>query len=219
MMVKKYELIVWDWDGTLMDSTPTIVTCIQEACRDLELPVPSDSVASHVIGLGVFDALKAAVPSVTEKDHPRLVERFRYHYLSKDHELSLFEGVRELLERLQRNGHLLAVATGKSRKGLNRSLDFHAMHDLFADTKTADESFPKPHPGMLIELSESLMVPIDKVLMIGDTTHDVLMAKNAGADVVAVTYGAHPVDVLKSETPLHCAHNVAELADWLSEHA
>ena len=137
----------------------------------------------------------------------------------KDHELDLFAGVRDLLERLVKEGHLLAVATGKSRKGLDRSLSFHDMHDLFADTRTADESFPKPHPAMLMELSQSLMVPLERVLMIGDTTHDVLMAKNAGADVVAVTYGAHPKEVLEQESPLHCVHNVNELAQWLSKHA
>ena len=218
-MPKKYELIVWDWDGTLMDSTATIVQCIQQACRDLDLPVPDDTLASHVIGLGVHDALRVAVPTVTERQHPELVNRFRYHYLSKDHELDLFAGVRDLLEGLVKEGHLLAVATGKSRKGLDRSLSFHDMHDLFADTRTADESFPKPHPAMLMELSQSLMVPLERVLMIGDTTHDVLMAKSAGADVVAVTYGAHPKEVLEQESPLHCVHNVNELAKWLSEHA
>ncbi len=215
----KYELIVWDWDGTLMDSAPTIVRCIQDACRDLNLPVPDDSMASHVIGLGVQEALRRAVPTVTVQDHPKLVDRFRFHYLSKDHELSLFEGAKELLYELKNKGHLLAVATGKSRKGLNRSLDFHDLHDVFVDTRTPDETFPKPHPGMLLELSEGLMVPMEKVLMIGDTTHDLLMANNAGADAVAVTYGAHPEHVLKTENPKACLSNVAELSQWLASYA
>lgn len=217
-MAKNYELIVWDWDGTLMDSTPTIVHCIQEACRDLNLPVPPDSLASHVIGLGINDALRTAAPSVTVEQHPKLVERFRFHYLSKDHELNLFEGARDLLNDLKSDGYLLAVATGKSRKGLDRSLGFHDLYDMFADTRTADETFPKPHPAMLIELSESLMVPVEKMLMIGDTTHDLLMAKNAGVDSVALTYGAHPEHVLKAEKPLLCAKNIQELADWLVTH-
>ncbi len=215
----KYELIVWDWDGTLMDSTPTIVRCIQDACRDLSLPIPDDSMASHVIGLGVQEALRRAVPTVTVQDHPKLVDRFRFHYLSKDHELSLFEGAKELLYELKNKGHLLAVATGKSRKGLNRSLDFHDLHEVFVDTRTPDETFPKPHPGMLTELSEGLMVPMEKVLMIGDTTHDLLMANNAGADAVAVTYGAHPEHVLKTENPKACLSNVAELSQWLASYA
>jgi len=215
----KYELIVWDWDGTLMDSTPTIVQCIQQACVDLELPVPDDSLASHVIGLGVQDALRIAVPSVRVDQHPRLVDRFRYHYLAKDHELHLFTGIKDLLNDLKTRGHLLAVATGKSRKGLDRSLRFHELNDMFADTRTPDECFSKPHPGMLLELSESLAVPMDKVLMIGDTTHDLLMAKNAGADAVAVTYGAHPEYVLKKEEPLSCVNDVRELSAWLLNHA
>lgn len=210
---------MWDWDGTLMDSTPTIVKCIQQACVDLELPVPDDSVASHVIGLGVQDALRTAVPSVRVDQHPRLVDRFRYHYLSKDHELHLFVGIKDLLNQLKANGHLLAVATGKSRKGLDRSLNFHDLNDMFADTRTPDECFSKPHPAMLIELSESLAVPMEKVLMIGDTTHDLLMAKNAGADAIAVTYGAHPEHVLRKEEPLMCIGQVEELSEWLLTHA
>jgi phosphoglycolate phosphatase len=215
----RYELIVWDWDGTLMDSTPTIVQCIQDACRDLNLPIPDDSMASHVIGLGIQESLRKACPTVSVDDHYKLIDRFRFHYLSKDHELSLFEGARDLLYRLKDKGHLLAVATGKSRKGLDRSLGFHQLEDLFDDTRTADETFSKPHPAMLIELSESLMVPMEKMLMIGDTTHDLLMANNAGADAVAVTYGAHPEHVLKTENPLACLSNVAELSDWLAGNA
>ena len=202
-----------------MDSTPTIVKCIQQACVDLELPVPDDSVASHVIGLGVQDALRTVVPSVRVDQHPRLVDRFRYHYLSKDHELHLFVGIKDLLNQLKANGHLLAVATGKSRKGLDRSLNFHDLNDMFADTRTPDECFSKPHPAMLIELSESLAVPMEKVLMIGDTTHDLLMAKNAGADAIAVTYGAHPEHVLRKEEPLMCIGQVEELSEWLLTHA
>ena len=215
----KYELIVWDWDGTLMDSTPTIVRCIQESCRDLNLPVPNDSMASHVIGLGIQEALRRAVPTVSVEDHPKLVDRFRFHYLSIDHELNLFEGAKDLLFSLKDKGHLLAVATGKSRKGLDRSLGFHGLHEVFVDSRTPDETFAKPHPGMLLELSEALLVPMEKILMIGDTTHDLLMANNAGADAVAVTYGAHPIDVLRTENPLTCCTNVKELAEWLAAHA
>ncbi len=215
----RYDLIVWDWDGTLMDSTPTIVQCIQDACRDLDLPVPDDSMASHVIGLGIQESLRKACPSVSVDDHYKLIDRFRFHYLSKDHELSLFEGARDLLDSLKTKGHLLAVATGKSRKGLDRSLGFHQLEDLFDDTRTADETFSKPHPAMLIELSESLMVPMERMLMIGDTTHDLLMANNAGVDAVAVTYGAHPEHVLKTESPLACVKNVSELSDWLAGNA
>ena len=218
-MSLRYELIVWDWDGTLMDSTPTIVKCIQDACRDLALPVPEDSVASHVIGLGIQESLRKACPTVSVDDHYKLIDRFRFHYLSKDHELSLFVGAKDLLYQLKDRGHLLAVATGKSRKGLDRSLGFHQLEDVFADSRTPDESKSKPHPGMLLDLSDALLVPMEKILMIGDTTHDLGMANAAGADAVGVTYGAHPEHVLKTENPLACVKNVPELSEWLASNA
>lgn len=211
----RYEMIVWDWDGTLMDSTPTIVDCIQKACADLGLPVPADEVASHVIGLGLPEALRIAVPSITQERHPELVHRFRYYYLAKDHELTLFRGARELLASLKERGHYLAVATGKPRHGLDRSLKFHQLEDMFVDTRTADETRSKPHPLMLLELSDALMVPPEKMLMIGDTSHDIDMALNAGVDAVAVTYGAHPAHSLRQLNPLACVDSVEELADFL----
>lgn len=212
---RRYELIVWDWDGTIMDSTPTIVHCIQQACRDLNFPVPEDSIASHVIGLGVHDSLRRVVPSIDPAHFPKLVDRFRFHYLAKDHELHLFQGMRDLLEDLKTQGFLLGVATGKPRRGLDRSLRHHQLEHLFHDTRTADESFSKPHPGMLLDLSDSLQVPVRKMLMIGDTTHDLEMAQAAGVDGVAVTYGAHPADALRSANSLACLDNVKQLADWL----
>jgi phosphoglycolate phosphatase len=211
----RYQMIVWDWDGTLMDSTPTIVECIQKACADLDLPIPSDELASHVIGLGLADALRIAVPALTPERHPALVERFRYYYLAKDHELTLFKGARELLSTLKDRGHFLAVATGKPRHGLNRSLKFHQLEDMFTDTRTADETKSKPHPQMLLELSDALMVPLDKMLMIGDTSHDLNMALNAGVDAVAVTYGAHPANSLRALNPVKCVDTVEELAHFL----
>lgn len=211
----RYQMIVWDWDGTLMDSTPTIVECIQKACADLDLPIPTDELASHVIGLGLADALRIAVPAITPQRHPELVARFRYYYLAKDHELTLFKGARELLSTLKGRGHYLAVATGKPRHGLNRSLKFHELEDMFTDTRTADETRSKPHPQMLLELSDSLMVPLDKILMIGDTSHDLNMALNAGVDAVAVTYGAHPANSLRELNPVACVDTVEELANFL----
>ena len=210
-----YEMIVWDWDGTLMDSTPTIVDCIQKSCADLSLPVPADELASHVIGLGLQDALRIAVPQLTPTQYPQMLERFRYYYLAKDHELNLFNGIRELLAQLKARGHYLAVATGKPRAGLNRSLKFHELEDMFVDSRTADETRSKPHPQMLHELSESLMIPVGKMLMIGDTSHDLLMASNAGVDAVAVTYGAHPAQSLKALNPLACVDTVEQLAAFL----
>ncbi len=215
---RRYDLIVWDWDGTIMDSTPTIVQCIQQSCRDLGFKEPDDSLASSVIGLGIQDSLRRAVPWIEPIHFPKLTERFRYHYLAKDHELHLFSGVRELLAGLREDGYLLGVATGKSRVGLDRSLQHHQIGHLFHETRTADESFSKPHPGMLLELSDVMQVPTRRMLMIGDTTHDLDMAANAGVDAVAVTYGAHPPNTLKEAPSLAHVDDVAQLAQWLKDH-
>jgi phosphoglycolate phosphatase len=213
---RRYDLVVWDWDGTIMDSTPTIVHCIQQACRDLGFKEPDDSLASSVIGLGIHDSLRRAVPWIEPVHFPSLTERFRYHYLAKDHELHLFVGIRELLEKLRADGYLLGISTGKSRVGLNRSLEFHELGHLFHETRTADESFSKPHPGMLLELSDATQVSVRRMLMIGDTTHDLDMAANAGVDAVAVTYGAHPLVTLKASPSLAHVDNVQQLAQWLN---
>ena len=215
---RRYDLIVWDWDGTLMDSTPTIVQCIQQACRDLDLAEPNDTLASSVIGLGIDDSLRRAVPSIAPARYPALVERFRFHYLARDHELHLFIGIQELLEHLRQAGFLLAVATGKSRRGLDRSLGFHQLEGLFHASRTADETASKPNPAMLLELSDILQVPLRRMLMIGDTTHDLLMAQNAGVDSVGVTYGAHPPEELRAANALICVDNVHELAQWCKQH-
>ena len=200
-----------------MDSTPTIVQCIQQACRDLGFKEPDDSLASSVIGLGIHDSLRRAVPWIEPTHFPKLTDRFRYHYLAKDHELHLFTGIRELLMQLRADGYLLGVATGKSRVGLDRSLGFHDIGHLFHETRTADESFSKPHPGMLLELSDVTQVPVRRMLMIGDTTHDLDMAANAGVDAVAVTYGAHPLDTLKTSPSLAHVDDVEQLSQWLKE--
>ena len=214
---RRYDLIVWDWDGTIMDSTPTIVHCIQQACRYLGFKAPDDTLASSVIGLGIQDSLRRAVPWIEPIHFQKLTERFRFHYLAKDHELDLFVGIRELLEKLRNDQFLLGVATGKSRVGLDRSLNHHQIGHLFHETRTADESFSKPHPGMLLELSDVTQVPTRRILMIGDTTHDLDMASNAGVDAVAVTYGAHPVDTLKTSKSLAHVNDVAELSQWLEK--
>ncbi|MRW92127.1 HAD-IIIA family hydrolase [Duganella sp. FT80W] len=216
---KQFDLIVFDWDGTLMDSTLTIVKCIQAAARDLGLPIPRDDAAAHVIGLGLHEAMQAVLPDIDPAYYPRMVERYRYHFLSKDHEISLFPGVYDMLQELSQNGYFLAVATGKSRVGLNRAMNDVKVLSLFDATRCADETFSKPHPAMLQELTRELGQDMRRTVMIGDTTHDLLMASNAGAAAVAVEYGAHPVDQLTACKPLYSAKTVAELHQWLSEHA
>ncbi len=214
-MAKRFELIVFDWDGTLMDSAAAIVRAMQAASVDLGLAPPSDARARHVIGLGLSDALHHAVPDLPAEAYPRMVERYRHHYLSSDHELTLFDGTVELIADLHDRGHLLAVATGKSRKGLDRALGFSGLGRYFHATRCADECFSKPHPAMLHELMDELGVMADTCLMIGDTTHDLLMAKNAGVAGLAVSFGAHPVEQLEAEAPLACIHTPAELRAWL----
>ena len=215
----QFDLIVFDCDGTLMDSTATIVRCIQSAARDLGLPVPSDTSASHVIGLGLSEAMAAVMPDIEPAMYPRMVERYRYHYLTKDHELVLFKGVREMLRELKQEGYFLAVATGKSRVGLNRSLNAAGLLSTFDATRCADETFSKPHPAMLQELTRELGQVLRRTVMIGDTTHDLMMATNAGASGVAVEFGAHPVHQLQACRPLFSAKSIPELHAWLLENA
>jgi phosphoglycolate phosphatase len=219
MARRQFDLIVFDWDGTLMDSTATIVKCIQASAKDLGVPIPDQQSASYVIGLGLQDAMQAALPNLDPKYYPRMVERYRYHYLTRDHELTLFQGVREMLTDLAQEGYFLAVATGKSRVGLNRSLDAVKLLSLFDATRCADETFSKPHPAMLQELTRELGQDIKRTVMVGDTTHDLQMASNAGAAGIAVHYGAHPVHQLQALGPLHSVDSVTELHAWLLENA
>jgi phosphoglycolate phosphatase len=219
MARKQFDLIVFDWDGTLMDSTTTIVKCIQASAKDLGLPIPDNRTAAYVIGLGLMDAMQAVLPGVDPKFYPRMVERYRYHYLAQDQELSLFEGAREMLTDLSQQGYFLAVATGKSRVGLNRALDTVKLLSLFDATRCADETFSKPHPAMLQELTRELGQDLKRTVMIGDTTHDLQMAINAGAAGVAVEYGAHGIPELHALNPLYSAQSIAQLHGWLNENA
>lgn len=219
MAKNRFDLIVFDWDGTLMDSTGAIVKCIQASARDLGLPVPARELAAHVIGLGLQEALEKAVPGLDPRHYPRMVERYRHHYLSQDHELTLFDGVREMLQDLSQQGYFLAVATGKSRVGLARALHAAELISFFDATRCADETFSKPHPAMLNELTRELGQEMARTVMIGDTTHDLQMAINAGAAGVAVHYGAHPPHELQALAPVYAAESVPALHAWLREHA
>lgn len=219
MARQRFDLIVFDWDGTLMDSTPTIAKCIQLASKDLGLPVPDDSAASHVIGLGLKDALSYAVPTLDPADYPRLAERYRYHFLTRDAELVLFPGVREMLEALHAEHYFLGVATGKTRVGLQRAMAATGLTTLFDATRCADETFSKPHPAMLQELTRELGQDLRRTVMIGDTTHDLMMANNAGAAGIAVEFGAHPVHQLQACKPIFSARSIPELHTWLLENA
>lgn len=217
--MKRYELIVFDWDGTLMDSAAAIVRSIRAACADLDLPDPGEERARHVIGLGLADALQHAVPELPPARYPQMIERYRHHYLSRDHELVLFAGIGGLVGELAAAGHLLAVATGKSRIGLDRALQHSGLGSYFHSSRCADECFSKPHPQMLEELIAEFGVSPERTLMIGDTSHDLQMAGNAGVDALAVTYGAHSHEFLAGHAPLACLHSVGELSAWLKANA
>jgi phosphoglycolate phosphatase len=218
-MSKRYDLIVFDWDGTLMDSTAVIVGSIQAACRDLGLTVPDDEAARHVIGLGLGQALRYAVPDAPESMYEPLVVRYRHHFLLQDQDIPLFGGAREAIAELHGAGYWLGVATGKSRAGLDRALASSGLKAYFHSTRTADQTFSKPDPAMLLELMDELGVSNLRTLMIGDTTHDVLMAHNAKVDVVAAGYGAHPLWQLQELNPLALVGNFAELRAWLKANA
>lgn len=218
-MAKRFDLLVFDWDGTLMDSAAAIVAAIQAACRDLDIVQPSEEQARHVIGLGLSDALRHAVPDLPEARYPQMVERYRHHYLSRDHELTLFAGAEAMIAELAEAGFMLAVATGKSRLGLDRALKVSGLQGYFHDSRCADECHSKPHPQMLEELMGVFGIPTARTVMIGDTTHDLLMASNAGVDALAVTYGAHPPEALAGHAPLATLHNIPELHSWLMRHA
>ena len=214
-MGRNYRLVVFDWDGTLLDSAGAIVACMQAAARDLGLPAPDENAARQVIGLGLNDALSQAMLGVPSGEYQRVAERYRHHYLSRDHELSLFPGAQELIEELHEAGCLLGVATGKSRLGLNRALESSGLKGFFHATRCADECNSKPAPDMLLEIMDELDATPDQTLMIGDTTHDLRMARNAGVGALAVGYGAHPRAALEAERPLWLFNEFHELTEWL----
>ncbi len=216
---RRFQLIVFDWDGTLMDSAATIVAAIQSASRDLSLPVPDVQKARHVIGLGLADALSYLFPELDAAGYEGVADRYRFHYLARDDEIPLFDGVREMMSELADAGFLLAVATGKSRRGLDRALDATGLRSLFHATRCADEAFSKPHPAMLLEIMDELGTTAGHTLMVGDTTHDLEMARNASVAPVAVTYGAHSRDSLYACAPLACLDTVPALRAWFAVNA
>lgn len=218
-MTKRFDLLIFDWDGTLMDSAGAIVASIQAACADIGWPAPSREAASHIIGLGLKEAIAALFPDMPEAEHPRLAERYRYHFLAQDHAIPLFDGASELIADLHGRGFLLAVATGKARRGLSRAFEHSGLEPYFHASRTADETFSKPHPAMLFELLDELVVDKRKALMIGDTSHDLLMAQNAGIPSLAAGYGAHPADSLHAYAPLAVCHRFEDLAEWLKTNA
>ncbi len=211
----RYRLLIFDWDGTIIDSASAIAQCIRLAAAELGLPVPSEEQARHVIGLGLHDALRGTVPDLPPERMPEFVERYRAHFRASEDKMGLFAGMRELIERLSAE-RALGIATGKSRRGLDRALDASGLRPYFRASRCADETRPKPHPAMLYELMAELGVAADNALMIGDTSHDLEMARAAGVDALAVTYGAHAAAGLLECGPRGCVASVSELEQWLA---
>ena len=216
---QRFDLLVFDWDGTLFDSTALIVQCIQRACADVGHPTPSREAAAYVIGLGLRDALERVAPDLPAERYGELALRYRHHYLHSQHELTLFEGTLEMLQALKARHHWLGVATGKSRQGLNEALAHAQLHGLFDATRTADETASKPDPRMLHELMREFGVEPERTLMIGDTTHDLQLALNAGAAAVDVSYGAHAPEAFEAFSPRFVARSTHELSRWLLSEA
>ena len=216
---RRFDLIAFDWDGTLYDSTQIIVRCIQAAVVDVGGARPSDTAAAYVIGMALMQALAHAAPDVPPEKYTELGNRYRYHYLQHQDDLSLFEGVLPMLDGLKARQHLLTVATGKSRRGLDEALRTVELAGVFDGSRTADETAGKPDPLMLHELMQEFGVEPSRVLMIGDTTHALQMAVNAGCASVGVSYGAHTPEDFGALNPLHVAHSVADLNQWLARNA
>ena len=219
MRPRQFDLIAFDWDGTLFDSTAIIVRCIQSAVRDVGGTVPSDSAASYVIGMGLMQALAHAAPDVPQERYPQLGERYRHHYLAHQRDITLFDGVLGMLGDLKARHHWLTVATGKSRRGLDEALHAVELQGLFDGSRTADETAGKPSPLMLEQLMRELGVDAQRTLIVGDRTHDLQMAVNAGCASVGVSYGAHEPEAFDALSPRFVAHSVRELHDWLMAHA
>ena len=218
-MSPAYELIVFDWDGTLMDSAAVITASLRAACRDLDLAVPSEAQARYVIGLGLHDAMSHILPGVDASLFPRVAERYREHFLRLDSTTTLFPGAAEIIQDLHASGFLLGVATGKSRRGLDRALAATGLNQFFHATRCADEGHSKPDPGMLLGLIETLGADRTRTLMIGDTTHDMAMARAAGVPRLGITHGAHASSALLEYAPLACVDDFPSLRQWLEENA
>jgi phosphoglycolate phosphatase len=214
----RYRLIVFDWDGTLMDSIATIVACAAQAARDVGGSDPGTSVRSRqAIGLALDETARHILPGASDEVRAAWVERYRHHWFATYRDQPIcFDGVGTLLEALAGEGYWLAVATGKSRKGLDRDLEVTGHGKYFLSTRTVNEGPSKPHPGMLIDILGELGVDRREALMVGDTTFDLQMACSAGVDAVAVLTGSHDRDALLACGPVACLSAATELPAWLA---
>lgn len=214
-----YDLIVFDWDGTLMDSRLEIVGCFQSAARDLELAVPSADDVTEIIGIGMREAIAKLFPELIREQHiQELIDQYRHHYFHPNKvPAELFQGIAHMLESLESDGYMLAVATSKGRRGLNMALERSGLVKRFHTTRCIDEAQSKPHPQMLQDILEFTGVDAARALMVGDTEYDLLMAKNAQVQGLGVCCGAHDRERLLACEPVACLNHTNELHDWLNE--
>ncbi len=215
-MKNDYQLIVFDWDGTLSDSTGHIVDCMRKAILQLKLPLLTDKQISHIIGLGLFEAVTTLYPELDEKTRVLLGQTYKDIWLDSPYEPRMFDNATPLIQKLTSHDLFIGVATGKSRKGLNKVLKATGLNDYFHATRCADECHSKPHPQMLEELMDYTGITADKTLMIGDTEFDMQMANNAGADCLAISHGAHDEEMLMACEPQALVHDLFEVEQWLT---
>ncbi len=218
-MAKQYDLIVWDWDGTLADSTGMITRAIVKAAEQARLPSLTAEAASSIIGLGLRESIDTLYPGISDEQARVLATQYNVNYFAGESEIPLFDGAADTIKTLNRRGFKLAVATGKSRRGLNLALEHTQLRNYFHATRTVDECFSKPHPQMLDELMDDLVVLQERTLMIGDTSYDLQMAKNAGVNAVGVSYGAQPADAWQDLNPVQQFDNFTALSEWLLAYA
>jgi phosphoglycolate phosphatase len=216
-MTKQFDLIVWDWDGTLADSTGMITNAILKAAEQVGLPALTPQVASNIIGLGLRESIEALYGDIPTEQAQALAMQYTANYYAGESEIPLFEGAADTIMALNKRGYKLAVATGKGRRGLNLALEHSGLGIYFHSTRTVDECFSKPHPQMLDELMEYLVVLPERTLMIGDTNYDLHMAQNAGVSAVGVTYGAQPAEKWQHLNPIQQFSDFASLSKWLLE--
>lgn len=201
--MRRYELVIFDWDGTLMDSVGKIVACMQQTAIELSQLVPTEAAIRDIIGLSMEEALNVLHPSASVQTREEMIAIYRQQYLQLNNTPSpVFDGAEELLLSLKASGHSLAVATGKARAGLERVLIETGFTHHFHASRCADEAKSKPHPQMLHELLEQLNVRPDSAVMVGDSIHDLNMARNAGIDAIGVSYGAHSATRLSEADPI-----------------
>jgi phosphoglycolate phosphatase len=213
-----YKLLIFDWDGTIIDSASRIVSSMQSAAADCGFPVPSDDEVRNIIGLGLPEAIAVLIPGVDQQGIEQMRLRYGHYYLGEDETPTpLFAGALHSLESMHKRGMRMAVATGKSRRGLKRAFAETGLAYVFETSRCADETTSKPHPHMLEEILAETGVKPEEAVMIGDTEYDLEMGQRAGMDVIAVSYGAHHLDRLKGYNPVLEVHHFPELEQWLEQ--